>query len=91
MRAFRLIATVGLIFAVVAPLAAQSPAARPAPSVAFLPARFVAIEEGTLGKPDVLLIPGMSSSRAVWEAESSMRASVRPALRPVLSIEAREE
>jgi len=42
--------------------------------VAFLPARFVSIEQGTLGKPDVLLIPGMSSSRAVWEAEAKLLA-----------------
>jgi pimeloyl-ACP methyl ester carboxylesterase len=40
----------------------------------FLSTRFTAIEEGTLGKPDVLLIPGMSSSRAVWEAEAKLLA-----------------
>ena len=74
MRALRLIGTVGWFFAGIAPLAAQSPSAPPAPTAVFLSTRFTAIEEGTLGKPDVLLIPGMSSSRAVWEAEAKLLA-----------------
>jgi len=74
MRTIRLIAIVGIIFAGIAPLAAQPSAALPAPAPAFLSTRFVSLEEGTLGKPDVVLIPGMSSSRAVWEAEAKLLA-----------------
>jgi len=74
MRAFRLIVIVGSVVTGIATLAAQPHASLPPPTVAFLPARFVSIEQGTLGKPDVLLIPGMSSSRAVWEAEAKLLA-----------------
>jgi pimeloyl-ACP methyl ester carboxylesterase len=74
MRALRLTAIVGFVFAGTAVLAAQTNASLPPPTVAFLPARFVSIEQGTLGKPDVILIPGMSSSRAVWEAEAKLLA-----------------
>jgi len=74
MRAILPIAIVGIIFAGTASLAAQSLSAPPAPAAAFLSTRFVALEQGTLGKPDVILIPGMSSSRAVWEAEAKLLA-----------------
>jgi pimeloyl-ACP methyl ester carboxylesterase len=74
MKAFRLLAIVGSVVVEIAMLAAQPPAAPSAPTAAFVPVRFVALEEGTLGKPDVLLIPGMSSSRAVWEAEAKLLA-----------------
>jgi len=74
MRAFRLIVIVGSVVTGIDTLAAQPHASLPPPTVAFLPARFVSIEQGTLGKPDVLLIPGMSSSRAVWEAEAKLLA-----------------
>jgi len=32
------------------------------------------VDEGTVGKPDVVLIPGLSSSRAVWDAEAKLLA-----------------
>ena len=40
----------------------------------FVPTRFSVVDEGTLGKPDVLLVPGLSSSRAVWDAEAKLLA-----------------
>ncbi len=74
MRALRLIAAVGFVFAAIAPLAAQSGAALPPPKITFAPARFTVVDQGTAGKPDVVLIPGMSSSRAVWDAEAKLLA-----------------
>jgi hypothetical protein len=35
---------------------------------AFTPTRFKVVDEGAAGKPDVVLIPGLSSSRAVRAA-----------------------
>ncbi len=35
------------------------------------PTRFTVVDAGTAGKPDLLLIPGLSSSRAVWDAEAA--------------------
>jgi pimeloyl-ACP methyl ester carboxylesterase len=40
----------------------------------FVPTRFTVVDEGTVGKPDVVLIPGLSSSRAVWDAEAKLLA-----------------
>ncbi len=38
------------------------------------PTRFTVVDAGTPGKPDVLLLPGLSSSRAVWDAEAKVLA-----------------
>ena len=38
---------------------------------AFVPTRFTVVDAGTPGKPDLLLLPGLSSSRAVWDAEAA--------------------
>lgn len=40
----------------------------------FTPTRFSVTDAGTPGKPDVLLIPGLSSSRAVWDSEAKLLA-----------------
>ena len=40
----------------------------------FVPTRFSVVDGGTAGKPDVLLLPGLSSSRAVWDAEAKLLA-----------------
>jgi pimeloyl-ACP methyl ester carboxylesterase len=40
----------------------------------FVATRFSVVDAGTLGKPDVLLVPGLSSSRAVWDAEAKLLA-----------------
>jgi pimeloyl-ACP methyl ester carboxylesterase len=41
---------------------------------AFVPTRFTVVDAGTLGKPDLILIPGLSSSREVWSAEAAKLA-----------------
>ncbi len=43
-------------------------------TVAFVPTRFTVVDEGSVGKPDVVLIPGLASSRAVWDAEAKLLA-----------------
>jgi len=35
----------------------------------FVPTRFTVTDAGTVGKPDVVLIPGLASSKAVWDGE----------------------
>ena len=52
-------------------LVSQAPAGAKA---AFVPTRFTVTDTGTVGKPDVVLIPGLSSSRAVWDAEAAKLA-----------------
>ena len=41
---------------------------------AAAPARFTVVDEGTLGKPDVVLVPGLTSSREVWAGEAKLLA-----------------
>jgi len=41
-------------------------------SPVFVPTRFTVVDAGTVGKPDVVLIPGLGSSRAVWDAEAKL-------------------
>ena len=43
-------------------------------TAAFAPTRFTVVDAGTVGKPDVVLIPGLSSSRAVWDGEARLLA-----------------
>ena len=74
MKTLRLLATAGLVLAGVALLVLPSCAAQADNTPAFVPTRFTVVDQGTVGKPDVLLIPGMSSSRAVWEAEAKRLA-----------------
>jgi len=40
----------------------------------FVPTRFTVVDAGTVGKPDVVLIPGLGSSRAVWDGEAKLLA-----------------
>jgi pimeloyl-ACP methyl ester carboxylesterase len=37
----------------------------------FVPTRFTVTDAGTAGKPDMVLIPGLTSSAHVWDAEAS--------------------
>lgn len=37
---------------------------------AAVPTRFTVVDEGTAGKPDVVLLPGLTSSRDVWAGEA---------------------
>jgi pimeloyl-ACP methyl ester carboxylesterase len=39
-----------------------------------LPTRFTVVDEGTVGKPDLVLVPGLTSSREVWAAEAKLLA-----------------
>ena len=43
-------------------------------TAAFTPTRFTVTDSGTAGKPDIILIPGLSSSSAVWDAEAARLA-----------------
>ena len=49
-------------------------AQQPVVTKAFAPTRFTVVDAGTAGKPDVILIPGLASSRAVWDAEAAKLA-----------------
>jgi pimeloyl-ACP methyl ester carboxylesterase len=41
---------------------------------AYAPTRFTVTDAGTAGKPDVVLIPGLASSKSVWDAEAKLLA-----------------
>lgn len=45
---------------------------RPLPAQTVAPTRFTVVDAGTIGKPDVILIPGLNSSRNVWDAEAKL-------------------
>lgn len=47
---------------------------RQLPAQTFAPTRFTVVDAGTIGKPDVILIPGLNSSRAVWDGEAKLLA-----------------
>jgi pimeloyl-ACP methyl ester carboxylesterase len=72
MRTFRLLAALGLILAGIALLC--RPAEATAQTASFVPARFTVVDAGTAGKPDVVLIPGLASSRDVYDAEVKLLA-----------------
>jgi pimeloyl-ACP methyl ester carboxylesterase len=79
MRVIQWLATMALVVAgvvlLMGPVHAQTPVAKGATgSAAFVPTRFTVVDEGTVGKPDVVLIPGLASSRAVWDAEAKLLA-----------------
>lgn len=65
-RTFRLVALLVLLLALLG--------RHRMPAQAFHPTRFTVVDAGTAGKPDVVLIPGLSSSRAVWEGEAKLLA-----------------
>ena len=44
------------------------------PAQTFTPTRFTVVDAGTAGKPDMILVPGLSSSRGVWDAEAKLLA-----------------
>lgn len=74
MKLLQWIAAVTLVLAGVALLVAPSQAEIALVPTAFAPTRFTVVDAGTVGKPDVVLIPGLSSSRAVWDAEAKLLA-----------------
>jgi pimeloyl-ACP methyl ester carboxylesterase len=73
MKVIGFLAIAGSILAGMLLTDAPSCAAQTA-AAAFAPTPFTVVDQGTAGKPDLLLIPGMSSSRAVWETESILLA-----------------
>jgi pimeloyl-ACP methyl ester carboxylesterase len=74
MRVMQWLATMALVVAglmlLVKPVTAHAQGA----GTAFVPTRFTVVDTGTVGKPDVILIPGLASSRAVWDAEAKLLA-----------------
>lgn len=79
MRILQWLATMALVVAgvvlLVMPSRAQVAAdAKVGGSVTTGPTRFTVVDEGTAGKPDVVLIPGLASSRAVWDTEAKLLA-----------------
>jgi pimeloyl-ACP methyl ester carboxylesterase len=68
MKALQFLATLVLVLAGIALLVEPSHAA------VFVPTRFTVVDAGTVGKPDVVLIPGLASSRTVWDAEAKLLA-----------------
>jgi pimeloyl-ACP methyl ester carboxylesterase len=73
MKGLQWLATVALVVAGVL-LLVKPMMARAQSMAKFVPTRFTVVDEGTAGQPDVVLIPGLSSSRAVWEAEAKLLA-----------------
>jgi len=68
MKYLRLAATLFFLLAGIALLVVPSHAA------GFAATRFTVADKGTAGKPDVILIPGLASSSAVWDAEARLLA-----------------
>ena len=71
MKIFRLLVTLAFVLGGIALLCAPSHAQATKP---FTPTRFTITDAGTVGKPDVVLIPGLASSKAVWDGEAKLLA-----------------
>lgn len=59
------------------PLACDTAQATPSPQTAApvpAPIRFTVVDQGIPGKPDVILLPGLTSGRWVWEAQAAKLA-----------------
>ncbi len=76
MKVLQWIAAVAFVVAGVALLCAPAHGQAKAAAApgAFVPTRFTVTDAGTVGKPDVVLIPGLASSKAVWDAEAKLLA-----------------
>jgi len=73
MKALQWLATVLFVLAGIALLCAPaSGQSGSAAKVPFVPTRFTVTDAGTAGKPDVVLIPGLGSSKSVWDAEAKL-------------------
>ena len=71
MKVFRLLVTLAFVLGGIALLCAPSHGQA---MKSFTPTRFTITDAGTVGKPDVVLIPGLASSKAVWDGESTLLA-----------------
>ena len=78
MKILQWIATLAFVVAGIALLCApahgQVAKAAASGTAATGPTRFTVVDAGTVGKPDVALIPGLGSSRAVWDGETKLLA-----------------
>jgi pimeloyl-ACP methyl ester carboxylesterase len=72
MKVLQWIATVLFVAAGIALLCVPAPGQ--AAAAVFVPTRFTVSDAGTVGKPDVVLIPGLASSKSVWDAEAKLLA-----------------
>jgi pimeloyl-ACP methyl ester carboxylesterase len=71
MKILRLLVTLAFVLGGIALLCAPSHAQATKP---FTATRFTITDAGTVGKPDVVLIPGLASSKAVWDGEAKLLA-----------------
>jgi len=79
MKVLRLVFALALIVAGVLlllnrPVSAQTTRPPGNPAATMMLTRITIVDAGTAGKPDVVLIPGMGSSRAVWDGEVKLLA-----------------
>ncbi len=74
MKVLQWLAAAVLVIAGVVLLVEPVHAQTAAKAAAFMPTRFTVVDAGTTGKPDVVLIPGLASSRSVWDAEAKLLA-----------------
>lgn len=73
MKALQWLATVMFVLAGIALLCAPANGqGGTAAKASFVPTRFTVTDAGTVGKPDVVLIPGLASSKSVWDAEAKL-------------------
>jgi pimeloyl-ACP methyl ester carboxylesterase len=73
MKVLQILFGVVLVLAGIA-LLIKPMSAQTATQAAFVPTRFTVVDQGTVGKPDVVMIPGLASSRAVWDSEAKLLA-----------------
>ncbi|AEU35423.1 alpha/beta fold hydrolase [Granulicella mallensis] len=71
MKIFRVLVMLAFVLGGIALLCVPS---RGQTAKSFAPTRFTITDAGTVGKPDVVLIPGLASSKAVWDGEAKLLA-----------------
>ncbi len=74
MKIIRLIFALALVVAGVLLLLGRPISAQTVATSAPALTRITIVDAGTAGKPDVVLIPGLGSSRSVWDAEAKLLA-----------------
>jgi pimeloyl-ACP methyl ester carboxylesterase len=71
-RAMKMMQWLAAVAFVVAGIALLCAPASAQVRMTFVPTRFTVTDGGTVGKPDVVLIPGLASSKSVWDAEAKL-------------------
>ena len=74
MNILRWLGTLGFVVAGLLLLVMPSRGAEAPMATGFSPTRFTVQDQGSVNKPDVILIPGLASSRAVWDVEAKFLA-----------------